>query len=343
MKKLILISLVVVLLLGASGAGYYFFVYDKKAKSTYTPKDITGLIVLPVEVPMRERTFTVPNMEGVSTTLSFVSSTPKRDYPMGRFTSTDGVVQGTLVALDDFVTEPINGRRAVPIVVTQGGSGEFYYIAILEDDGTTMRHIASVPVGDRVRVTGITHSGTQVTLNYLVYDRGQSFAETPRVATSAIVDIATAALIQAGRNPLAESILENKIFSGVYVWQKTVSGDDTVVPEKPEAFLLTFDANTLRLDTDCNSASAPYQALYGSSTEMTVETLAKTSKFCESSQEESYFSMIQSVTSYEETPASITFNLKDNGIMTFAAKGKELEFASTTNDTTVDEVINQTE
>jgi hypothetical protein len=339
MKKIILIIIVVLLLCGAGGAGYYFFVYKATPKSTYTPKDLTGLIVLPVEIPLQGKTFSVPDMEGVSTTLTFVSSTPKRDYPMGRFTSPDGVVEGTLVAQDDFVSDLINGRRAVPIVVSQGGSGEFYYLAILEDDGTTMRHIASVPLGDRIRVTEITNNGTQVTLTYLVYDRGQAFAETPRVVTSAIVDIASGALIQAGRNPLAESILGDKIFRGVYVWQETVTGDTTVRPEKPDAFMLTFDANALRLDTDCNSASAPYKALFGSSTEMTVETLAKTSKFCESNQEGIYFDMIQSITSYTETGTAITFTLKDDSTMTFMVKGKELEFASTTNETTVEEVI----
>lgn len=332
MKKIIITVVALILLAGAAGAGYYFFMYDDGHSNPRPPKDLTGIVVPPVEFPMKGKTFVVPNASTTtSVVLDLVSPTAKRDYPMARFTMADGEVK-TLVALDDFTTPAENNLRAVPIVVGAGELNQSYYLAILEGDD--MKHIASLPIGEMIKVQSVTRSGNTVTINYLVHDRGQELAELPRVTTSAIFDIAAKTIVQAGRVPASETYVETKSFVGEFLWQETETKDGTkTTPNKPDTFTLLFDANRMTLGTDCNSGSTNFVAESGSSTKFTVEEIAQTKMFCESSQEGTYFEMISKITNYKEaSDGTLTFTLSDGGEMVFVPKVKKLEFAATSTD-----------
>ena len=329
MKKILIIVVALIILAAAAGAGYYFFMFDDGHSDPRPPKDLTGVMVLPVDVPMTGKTFVVPNASTtISVVLDLVSPTAKRDYPMARFKS--GNVESTLVALDDFTTASENNLRAVPIMVGAGELNQNYYLAILEGD--EMKHIASLPIGEMIKVQSVTRTGNTVTVNYLVHDQGQELVELPRVTTSAIFDIGTKTIVQAGRVPSTETYVETKSFVGEYLWQETIEKDGTkTAPGKPDTFTLLFDANRMSLGTDCNTGSTNFVAESGSSTKFTVEAIAQTEMFCESSQEEMYFGMISKITNYKEaSDGTVTFTLSDGGAMIFAPKVKKLEFATTT-------------
>lgn len=329
MKKIIIAVVALILLAGAAGAGYYFFMYDDGHSDPRPPKDLTGIIVPPVEFPMKGKTFDVPTASTTtSVVLDLVSPTAKRDYPMARFTTADGIVK-TLVALDDFTTPAENNLRAVPLVVGAGETDQRYYLGILEGDD--MKHIASLPIGEMIKIQSVTRSGNNVTVNYLVHDRLQEVTEVPKVTTSAVFDIASKTIVQAGRTPKTETYVETKAFTGEYLWEETVEKSGTkTTPSKPDTFTLRFDANRINLGTDCNSGSTNFVAESGSSTKFTVEAIAQTKMFCESSQEGAYFDMVSKITNYDEaSDGTITFDLSDGGSMVFVPKVKKLEFAAT--------------
>ncbi len=330
MKKIIIAVVTLIILAGVAGAGYYFYIYDDGKSDPRPPKDLTGIVVPPVEFPMKGKTFVVPNASTTtSVVLDLVSPTAKRDYPMARFTGSDGVTVSQLVALDDYTTPFQNNVRAVPIMVSSSEIDQSYYLAILEGDDLT--HTVSLPIGDMIKIQSVTREGNNVTVNYLVHDRLQEVTEIPRVQTTAIFDVVSKSVVQVGRTPKTETYVETKSFVGEYVWEKTSNADGTeVTPLKPDTFTLLFDANRISLGTDCNTGSATFTAASGSSTTFTVDAIAQTKMFCESAQEGEYFGMIAKITNYDEaSDGTLTFELSDGGSMVFVPKVKKLEFAAT--------------
>ncbi len=327
MKNIIIGVLGVITLIGVAYASYYFYFKESDYGESKPPKDLSGLVIPPVAVPMNGKTFMVPNAS-TTVTLDFIASTARRDYPMGRFTSPTGVAQ-TLVALDDFTSDFANNLRSVPIMVTEA-ENETHYLAILE--GEDMKHIASLPLGPRMKIQSVTRTGNQVTVNYFVHERVQALSEVPALATTAIFDLEAHTIVQAGRDPRNETLVEVKSFVGDYLWKTTKYPDGrTVTPNKPDVFTLLFNANQISFGTDCNMGSATYKAETGSSTAFTVDTLVSTKMFCEPGQEGEYFSMVQSISDYEETKSgAIIFTLADKALMTFTPKEEVLEFASST-------------
>lgn len=337
MKKIYLVVGLVVMLV--IGAGVYFF-YNSESDygPAKPPKDLTNVIVQPVQFPMKGKTFTVPNMPESTVVLDLVSPTAKRDYPMGRFTTNSGTssVSGTLVALDDFTSSFENNKRAVPISVSTSTQSNLYYLAILE--GEDMHHLASLPIGDHIKIMSVTRSGDQISVNYLVHARGQLLDEVPEVQTTAIFDIGNTTIVQAGRTPATEEVVVVKSFSGKYLWKETrfTDGDRTVTPVTPDVFTLTFDANRISLGTDCNTGGAEFSVGTGSSTEFTVREISTTKMFCESAQEGEYFDMFKQVSSYTEAAdGTLTLHFKDSaGSMIFTATTPPLEFESSPEATT---------
>lgn len=328
MKKSLMGGLALLLLVGILGGAYVFFFMEEK-KTPRPPRDLTGVIVEPVAVPLRGQQFTVPEQPETQVTLDLVAPTAKRDYPMGRFSVATGTGEGSLTAFDDLVTPLEGGRRAVPVLVRTGGTGEFYYLAILEDDGQgSLRHVNSVFLGDRLKVTSLTTAGSLVTVNYLVHAREQAFTEIPSVATSAVIDMGTAAVVQEGRKPWLEEVLVTKELRGVYQWEKTVHADGTeVVPTNPEAFTLTFAVTRISLGTDCNTGSAEFTPPTGSSTALTFGPIASTKMFCESVEEGPYFAMVAQVTAFTElADGDLTLTLADGSTMYFTTTEPALEF-----------------
>ena len=336
MKKIIVGSVVIGVVCAIGAAAYFLWWLPNQSQSrnSYIPIEEV-LPSIPVSF-LKNKTFTVPEMPEVSVILDLLSPTARRDYPMGRFTSIDGVVSGSLVALDEYTTPYENNKRAVPIAVNVGGSGEFYYLAILEGDD--MRHATSVPLGDRLKIMNISRSGDQVTVNYYVHDRNQAMAEVPTVSTAAVIDISNGTVVHAGRNPANEEVLITKNFTGKYRWVATTLEDDTEVkPTDPNRFTMTFDGNRLTLETDCNTGSATFSAGVGSSTTFTVDAIAATKMFCDSKQEAEYFAMFGKAVTYQESAdGKLTLELNDGGVMEFTQVKSALEFESTTNEVTSD-------
>lgn len=330
MKKISILGSIGLIVLGVTGGTwYYFFGMSTASTSVRPPKDLAGIIVPPVTYAMKGKTFFVPHATNTKVVLDLVSPTAKYDYPMGRYTGSDGVSIFTLSAQDDLATSVSDNLQAVPIVIAEGDTRR-YYLAILA--GEDLAHVASLPIGDMIKIQNVSRTDNQVTILYLVHDRAQAPTEVPSVSTTAIFDIKNKQIVQAGRTPATESYVATKSFAGEYIWKTTKFSDGkTVTPNKPDVFTLLFDANRISLGTDCNTGGSIYTAKTGSTTSFIIEPIVSTKMFCEPGQEGEYFSMMQSVQDYTEGPdGTIIFILKDDAKMTFVPKIKTLEFASST-------------
>ena len=335
MKKMILLVCTILLLGGAGGAAYWYKTKGSDYGAVRPPKDLTGVIVVPPTFPMKGRTFSVPGADNLSVVLDLGAPTARRDFPMGRFTASDGIV-GELVALDDYVTEEGNGKRAVLISVKMGDAYPLYYLAVL--GGEDMKHATSLPIGTNIRVESIARNGDQVSVNYLVHDREQNPAELPTVPTTAIFDISAATVVQAGRNPATEEYTFIKTFAGKYFWKDTTLSDGTVVaPTTTKVFSWYFSGTNFSLGTDCNTADAPFTVGNGTSSDFKVGELVQTKRFCDTEHELAYFDMVRKIVRYQEaSDGTITFSLDGGGKMVFEIDGKKLEFAADQGSSTED-------
>jgi heat shock protein HslJ len=330
MKKYLIFGIIGVVLVAIAGASYWFLLREKEKPPRYT-RDPNAFVIPPVTYSMKGKTFVVPDQPETKVTLSLVAPSTKRDYPMGRFALATGTGEGQLYALDDFTTEAVNGSRVVPIVVSMPGTGEFVYIAVVDEAGEQFNHRASYLIGDRVRIGSLTRDGDQVTVVYNVHDRNQAMAELPSVTTTAIIDIATGVFVQEGRKPWLEIVEEAKEFTGKYLWRSTTNSDgEEVKPSVANVFSLLFDGPRITLGTDCNTGSSEFTPPTGSSTALSFGPVASTKMFCQSAEEGPYFEMVSRVTSFTEEGDVLTFGLNDGSEMVFIREGATLEFADDT-------------
>ena len=351
-KKIIIAAIFLLLVSGAGVAAYFFLPANAEDKyaDAILPRDFSGQTVEPVAVPMKGHTFIVPTQststDVVTTDLNLVAPSATRNYPMGRFTLAGQ--SGTLFALDSFTTDTVGGRLAVPIGVTMGNEPTMYYLAIMEVSTTNKNHIASLPLDEAIRIRKVSLNGGEVSVEYQTHARGQSLAELPTENTTAILDIAREIVIQKGRQPRFEIVEKYKSFSGLYEWQETTLADGTVVtPVAPGEFTILFDGRRVRLETDCNSGSADLTT--STTTALSIGKVTATKRFCDSEQEDDYFTMVSDIISYEELPnGGYDFVLvADSGVMTFFPENYNQNLDSdsvpATSTEDIDEVISDTE
>jgi hypothetical protein len=158
--------------------------------------------------------------------MNLIAPGTKYDYPMGTFAVATGTGEGQLSVLDEFATHLEGGLRAVPIIVSNNGTGQQVYLAVIEENDERFEHVRSAYLGDRIRVSRVSRNGNQVTVEYFVHDRNQPMAEVPSVNTNAIIDISNGVFVQEGRKPWLDAMYDVKellvSMSGKRQWPPTV-------------------------------------------------------------------------------------------------------------------------
>lgn len=120
---------------------------------------------------------------------------------------------------------------------------------------------------------------------------------------------------------LYEAFLEPKtdIYSGTWVWEKTVMNDGTiVVPNIEDAFSLTFVmGGRVSGKTDCNGFTGNFAITQDGS--IVFNQLVNTEMFCQDSQENIFLDEIQNVDRYLfDESGNLVLNLKlDSGSIYF--------------------------
>ena len=80
-----------------------------------------------------------------------------------------GAATQITVQLGDVIFADLNGdgvtEAAVILVTHSGGSGIFYNLGIVLNQNGTPQHVASMPLGDRVQIKGLTFQGTEIVID----------------------------------------------------------------------------------------------------------------------------------------------------------------------------------
>jgi heat shock protein HslJ len=109
------------------------------------------------------------------------------------------------------------------------------------------------------------------------------------------------------------------IYSGTWVWEKTIMNDDTTIaPDKTGAFSLTFVMGGRVLGkTDCNDFTGNFTITQDGN--MVFNQLASTEMFCPDSQENIFLDEVKNVDHYLfDKSGNLVLNLKlDSGSIYF--------------------------
>lgn len=280
MKKFILPLVLIIVIV----AGFYVWLNRAVAPTVDTP------IVTDddaAESPLAGVTFLVPGESEIRIALDEVS--PVNDYPMGSYEV--GASRGTLVALDEFLTETENGA-VVPVAHNMGGSGEFLYLAVFETTAAGFTQVTNLPIGDRVDIDAVEASGNAVTVTYFAHGPTQAMAEAPNVRTQSVFNLGD---LSTSGSDGAPSLV------GTYAWNETVFADgERMAPRVPATFQLALEADgTFRSTTDCNQMGGEYTV--GEDNAISFTDIYMTEMFCPNSQESMYAAMLKAVERYTIT------------------------------------------
>ena len=90
-----------------------------------------------------------------------------------------------------------DGRADAIVVLTQqpGGTGTFYYVAVVLNGANGVTTTPATLLGDRVAVTGLRLDGATIVVEFMDHASGQPLASSPSVPTTKRFGVAQGALV----------------------------------------------------------------------------------------------------------------------------------------------------
>ena len=145
-------------------------------------------------------------------------------------------------------------QLAVAIMVTNpGGSGTFYDLAALTFEGGQPQHVASVSLGDRVKIQSLS-----ITAGEIVVEMIAQGPDDPMCCPTQYT-VERYALQGEELVPVSEKA-SSDLVGLVWEWERFVGGDDTVIEvDDPSKYTLLLNADgTYQVQADCNRAGGGY-------------------------------------------------------------------------------------
>lgn len=214
-------------------------------------------------------------------------------------------------------------RDDVVFLLTQetGGSGVFYYVAAALNTESGYQGSQALLIGDRIAPQPINKDeGKIVIVNFVEREAGEPYTVAPSVGKSLWLKF------DADTNQFGEVVqnFEGEASADVMTltmktWDwisATMGSGDIFVPNKPEAFKLTFtDKSHFSATTDCNTMGGNYTI---KENEITFGDMFSTLMFCTDSQEAEFSELLGKVDTYEFTSkGELILGLSDGGEMAF--------------------------
>lgn len=200
-----------------------------------------------------------------------------------------------------------DGKNDMIVILTQetGGSGTFYYAAVISSENNKYRGSNAVFLGDRIKIKRIEIDKGVAVISYLGHPKNESMASNPTKEFSMKLQFKSGVLS-------AEP--ENDSYAGKkWKWDKTVlNNDKIIVPKQKEAFTVIFtDDGKISITTDCNLYSGNCKVEKG---KLLLGPLMSTRKYCEGSQEEVFIKFIGEVDSiFIDENNKLILQLKSDG------------------------------
>jgi heat shock protein HslJ len=196
-----------------------------------------------------------------------------------------------------------DGREDVAFLLTQqpGGSGTFFYAAAALDLPSGLVGSQGLLIGDRIapQTTELRPDGV-IVVNYADRAPDESFATRPSLAKTILLKLnpTTMRLGEVAQDFEGEADPKSmKLDMKTWTWVRAVQDGNEIVPRQPEAFTLTFGADsTFSATTDCNRVRGGYTA-EGSGLTF-AEAMIATRMFCADAQEQVFTDLLRKTAGY---------------------------------------------
>ena len=164
MKKII-VSVLLLVLIGA------YFYYSKEPRINIVNGIKSGSYILHVKVP---------ESDGAIVTFSNTSEFADKKFTESEFSIENSSAKGSVVALLENI-EPLGIKRfLLPYFVNYGGSGTFLYVGLFSIENSTLKHLDSLFIGDRIELLKITAvDNMKAVLEYNGYKDDKAMSTVP--------------------------------------------------------------------------------------------------------------------------------------------------------------------
>ena len=209
---------------------------------------------------------------------------------------------------------------AVILAANAGGSGTFISLEAVRNEGSEPVHLATYPLGDRVRIESLAIEGGQIVLEMITHGPDDPMC-CPTQQVVQTYALRGGELVQTSSEVISPGPAASTDIVGiVWNWQRfsdPAGQNDIVVIYPPNYRLELRPDGQFNIKADCNLGSGSY-TLDGSSLTLGLGpmTLAECGP---SSQYDEYISLLGQVATYERKGDTLILNLMaDSGSMTFS-------------------------
>ncbi len=208
---------------------------------------------------------------------------------------------------------------AVVLIGTFGGSGSFYQLKAVIDEGGSPVNVASAPLGDRVELQSLEIEGGLIVVEMVTHaDDDPLCCPTQQVLRRYALE--GGQLVLTSDQVIEAAAADSELVGATWIWQKFMDQaekHDIIVTYPPAYRLQLLPDGQFVFQADCNAGSGNY-TMDGSS--ITFELGATTLAECDpTSLYDEYLSLLGQVAAYIQEGDKLILNLwADGGDMNFS-------------------------
>lgn len=173
----------------------------------------------------------------------------------------------------------LNGQpaAAVVLVTDPGGSGNFYDLAVVEEQGGQPANIATTLLGDRVQISSLTIENNQIVVDMVTHGPDDPMC-CPSQQVVQTYALQGDQLEQTSSEVIGTAAGETGLTGIVWQWTQLVDPLTKITVDDPSRYTVEFLADgTVAVKADCNNGRGSYTT-EGSS--ISIEVLAMTRAQC---------------------------------------------------------------
>jgi len=226
-----------------------------------------------------------------------------------------GSATETVVLLTEHVAFGLLAGRdaaAVILVTDPGGSGTFYELAVVADEGSQPVHVAATLLGDRVQINSFSIEDGQIVVDMITHGPDDPMC-CPSLHVVRTFELGGSDLLQTSEEVLSAPT-QSEIVGVVWKWVKFLGGDgETIIVDDPDKYTLELlPDGQVRIQADCNSATGTY--VLDGSAGLTMELGPTTLAECVSgSRYDGYLEMLGWVRTYVLEEDQLVLNMMADG------------------------------
>jgi heat shock protein HslJ len=147
---------------------------------------------------------------------------------------------------------------AVILVTNPGGSGTFYDLAVVVEQGSQPVHVTTTLLGDRAQINSLSIEDGEIIVDMITHGPDDPMC-CPTQQVVQTYELRDGELVQTSEEVLSAA-MESEIVGVVWRWVKFLGGDDTtIIVDDPDKYTLELLPNgQVSIQADCNRALGTY-------------------------------------------------------------------------------------